>query len=216
MRRVRIKVTEVEVDLEDSQVAEVLDRALGSEGGPLAAQDGALAALPRGHSAVGVALKTAARPVAVAPDGRGQARARAKKKRGSGGRRARALGEEGEQRRDTIEQVCSTKLPQDERYNAAIRRTVKAGDRAMLVLRLAKEHFKLDGLVPPEIVRILERKFATPLKTSQVTMALVRAADAKGSPLVAGRRASWTHKGTEYWLTQDGMSHLETLLGAAS
>jgi len=84
----------------------------------------------------------------------------------------------------------------------------------MLVLHLAKTHFNLEGLVAPEVKRILEGKFSTAVKAQAVTMALVRAAAIKGSPPVAGRHAAWARKGTEYWLTQAGTHHVERLLPA--
>lgn len=212
MRKIRIKVTELEVDVEDPQVTELLQRALGSPLSPAATQTATARQLPPGEPAADLPPATPSDVDTTTREPGARARQRPAKKRGPTRHRARAPSEEAEKRQDLIEKICSSRLAEDEQYNAAIRSAANTGDRAMLVLHLAKTQFDLAGLISPEVTRILEGKFSTPVKTQAVTMALVRAAAIKGLPRVAGRQAVWARDGTEYWLTQSGTEHVETLL----
>lgn len=198
----KIRVTEIDIDVEDSQVSAILQHALVS--GASVAEVPSLPALQETPQVPGAASGDAVDAI----PGTKTARKRTQRKR-STQKAAKAAGST-DGREPIMQRLCRDDLADHERYNAGLRKASQVGDRAMFVLHLAKAHFDVTALAHAEVARVLEDRFALAAKPRAVFMGLQRACRLT-PPFVAVRKAKWDPTRLEYWLTQDGADHVEAL-----
>jgi hypothetical protein len=115
---------------------------------------------------------------------------------------------ESSERDSLLQQIIETSIDEHELYNAGLRRSETALNKALIVIHLANTRFGVRELSAQGIMRILEGKFAVAEKQPAIYKALTRAADSK-PPLVAPKPAK---SGKIFWLTQQGNERAEELL----
>ena len=184
MRRhsVRIRTTEVDLDLSEEQVAELLERILSERDQTHVIQPVSAAEKTLDYADLGA--------VTNAPNPRNGRR------RQSSDRTVRAGSPE-------------IKIDQAEMQNVigALKRHAEPGKQALIALRLAQGTAK-EGLTSTQVAELLQEHFAVTAKEPAIRMALVRGAS-KDPVLVAAQK---TRDGTVYRLTRQGIRHSDSLL----
>lgn len=199
MRRMRIRTTEIEVDLDDEQVESFLTKTMG-----LSREVIDVPATPNNP------VRTLEAPTTEQIGTSRHSRSRTRRR--SGHTSASSTGtSSNDERGELIRKVVQTSLPNHERYNAALRRATTTGDKCVIVLRILRD-FDEKELSSSEIVRILKDKFALADKEASVRMALMRAAKTK-PPIVAPTPVGNANR---YWLTADGLTRADSLLNDES
>jgi hypothetical protein len=192
MSRVRIRTTEIEVDVDDSHIQALINRALGFPANPVR--------LSPLENVVQYSDAPTLEPTLIAT----RRHRSATRKRNN----VRTASSSGDGRDELIGAIIAHDLAEHEAYNAALRAATAALDRSLIVIHLAKSNSNEKELSSTEIVKILESKFSIPMQEPSIRKALMRAANLK-PPLVAPTKGP---RGNRYWLTQDGLDRAAALI----